>query len=414
MHITTGEIIRRIRKSLGMTQSELGAVLGYTQPAISQLERGGAAVHDVRVLRRVAKALHVPLAILVVESDEEADMNRRNFLRASALGAGSVITTGATEHAVATVPSTASIRVGAADVAEITASINQIHELDLLVGGDRLRRIAANEVRYVGQLLDNGAYTDDIGRTLTSAAAEMMTAAGWVHFDAGRLEDARRYYARAAQTATAAGNGIAAAHALLNASMLSFQGGFSPSKPSKDARPRDGINLADAAQTSARREGGPKLRALGAIYEAGAHSAMGDTSTMVEAISRAHRAYESSRGHDPDWVYLPPAALTGMTGWAYMRIGDHRTATAYLQTAVDGTNAWPRENIGWRIKLAENFIQAGKISEGCRVLIDHFDQISNLTSTRLQSTLHGIVEDIRPYAGVPEVREFLGKRAEAM
>lgn len=414
MHMTTGEVIRRIRKSLGMTQSELGAVLGYTQPTISQLERGGTAVHDVRVLRRVAKALHVPLAILVVESDEEADVNRRNFLRASALGAGAGITTRTTGHAVPTVSSTASIRVGAADVAEITAGINQIHELDLMVGGDRLRRVAANEVRYVGQLLDNGAYTEDIGRALASAAAEMMTAAGWVHYDAGRLKDARRYYAQAAQTATAAGNGIAAAHALLNASLLSFQGGFSPSKPSKEARPRDGVNLADAAQTSARREGGPKLRALGAIYEAGAHSAMGDTSTMVKAISRAHRAYESGRGHDPEWVYLPSAALTGMTGWAYMRIGDHHTATTYFEAAIEGTNAWPRENIGWRVKLAENFIQSGEIAEGCRILIDHFHQINNLASTRLQSTLDGIVEDIRPHTGVSEVREFLAKRAEAV
>ncbi|WP_433598740.1 helix-turn-helix domain-containing protein [Nocardia sp. CA-135953] len=408
----TGEVIRRIRKSLGMTQTELGAILGYTQPAISQLEHGGAAVHDVRVLRRVARALHVPLAILVVESDEEADVNRRNFLRASAFGAGANMTTGAAGQADAAASSTGSVRVGAADVAEINASTSQIHELDLIVGGDRLCRVAANEVRYVGQLLDNGTYTDEVGRALTSAAAEMMTAAGWVHFDAGHLDQARRYYAEAAQTATAAGNGIAAAHALLNASVLSYQGGFSPSKPSKDARPREGVNLAEAAQTASRRDGGPKLRAVGAIYEAGAHSATGNSNAMVNAISRAHRAFESSRGYDPDWVYLPPAALTGMTGWAYMRIGDHRTATGYLQAAVDGTASWPRENVGWRIKLAENFIQAGEISEGCQLLTDHFDQINSLASTRLQATLDGIVKDIRPHTAVPEVREFLGLRAE--
>ncbi|WP_330231731.1 hypothetical protein OHA40_04085 [Nocardia sp. NBC_00508] len=35
-------------------------------------------------------------------------------------------------------------------------------------------------VRYVKQLLDNGTYTNDVGRALTSAAAKMMTAAGWV------------------------------------------------------------------------------------------------------------------------------------------------------------------------------------------------------------------------------------------
>ncbi|WP_338773043.1 helix-turn-helix transcriptional regulator [Nocardia vulneris] len=412
MHLTTGEVIRRIRKSTGMTQTELGAILGYTQPVISQLEHGGAGVHDVRVLRRVAKALHVPLAILVVESDEEADVNRRNFLRASALGAGTAITTGAAGEAMAAASSPATIRIGSTDVAAITASTNQIHELDLIVGGDRLCRVAASQVQYVQQLLDNGTYSDAVGHGLTSAAAEMMTAAGWVHYDAGHLHQARQYYAEAAQTATSAGDDVAAAHALLNASMMSFQGGFSPSKPSKDARPRAGVNLADAAQTAARREGGPKLRALGAMYEAGAQSAAGDASAMVAAISRAHRVYESGRGHDPDWVYLPPAALAGMAGWAYMRIGDHTKATMHLQAAVDGTALWPRENVGWRIKLAENHIQGGEIAEGCQLLIDHIDQLNSALSTRLRATLDGIVEAVRPHATVPEVREFLGRQAE--
>ncbi|WP_433678354.1 helix-turn-helix domain-containing protein [Nocardia sp. CA-119907] len=408
--MTTGEVIRRVRKSLGMTQAELGAILGYTQPVISQLEHNAAAVHDVRVLRRIAKALNVPLAILVVESDEEADVNRRNFLRTSAFGAGTAMAAGAVGHAAAA-SSTGSIHVGDADVAEIIASTNQIHELDLVVGGDQLCHLAANEVRYVEQLLNAGSYSDTIGRQLTSAAAEMMTAAGWVHFDAGHLDRARHYYAEAAQTATAANDGIAASHALLNASLQSFQGVFGPSELPRDARPREGVNLADAAQTAARRDGGPRLRALGAIYEACARSATGDASATVNAISRAHRAYESSRGHDPDWVYLPPAALAGTTGWSYMRLGDHRTASTYLQTAVDGTTSWPRENVGWRIKLAENDIQGGDVAAGCQILIDHFDQITTMTSTRLRATVDGIAKDVRLHATVPEVREFLGLAA---
>ncbi|MGV9678122.1 helix-turn-helix domain-containing protein [Nocardia sp. NPDC003482] len=401
--MTTGEVIRRIRMSLGMTQTELGAILGYSQPVISQLEHDGGAINDIRVLRRIAKALDVPLAILVVESNEEADVNRRNFLRASAFGTGAAVAAGA-----GTATSMDGIHLGSTDVAEIVASSNEIHELDMLVGGDRLCRVAASHVRFVEQLLDHGTYTDAVGRDLTSAAAEAMTAAGWVHYDAGRPDRARQYYAKARQTASAAGNVIAESHALLNASLISFQGGFGPSKPSKQLRPREAVNLAEAAQTSARGGGGPRLRARAAIYEAGAHSTAGDGSAMTNAISRAHRAYESTRGHDPEWVYLPPAALAGMTGWSYMRIGDHRTATGYLQEAVEGTTHWPRENIGWRIKLAENHIQAGELAEGCQILIDHFDQIAGMTSSRLRATLDGITQDVRPHASAPEVREYLG------
>lgn len=39
--MTTGETIRRIRKSAGMTQAELGALIHFTQPAVSNLEHDG-------------------------------------------------------------------------------------------------------------------------------------------------------------------------------------------------------------------------------------------------------------------------------------------------------------------------------------------------------------------------------------
>nr|WP_280254788.1 hypothetical protein [Nocardia wallacei] len=95
-----------------------------------------------------------------------------------------------------------------------------------MAGGDRLCDLAANEARYVEQLLDHGSYTDRVGKALTGAAAEMMTAASWVHGDAGRWPAARRYYADAAQAATTAGDGIAAAHRWINACLLSYREGF--------------------------------------------------------------------------------------------------------------------------------------------------------------------------------------------
>lgn len=220
MHMTTGEVIRRIRKSLGMTQAELGAILGYTQPVISQLEHDGAAIHDVRVLRQIAKALHVPLAILVVESDEEADVDRRHFFRVGALGGAGVAMMATAPQAMG---SSAGIKIGTSDVADIQDSINQIHELDLVVGGDRLCHLAAGQVRYVKQLLDAGSYTEEVGRRLATATAEMMTAAGWVHYDSDRRDDARRFYADAVHTAHATGDGIAAAHALMNASVVDLR-----------------------------------------------------------------------------------------------------------------------------------------------------------------------------------------------
>ncbi|UGT61440.1 helix-turn-helix domain-containing protein [Nocardia asteroides] len=383
-----------------MTQTELGAILGYTQPAISQLERGGSGVHDVRVLRRVAQALHVPLAILVVESDEEADVDRRNFFRAGTLGVAAVAATGI--GSPGRTASAAGVQVGVSDVAAINASVSQIHELDLVVGGDRLCRTAANEVRYVEQLLATGSYSEETGRALAGAGAEMMTAAGWVHYDAGRVDDARHYYADAAQAATAASDGVAAAHALLNASIVAFREGD---------RPRDGVNLAQAAQRSAAKHGGPRLRALCAVREAEAQGAAGDTTAVANAVGRAHRAYESTRGYDPEWVYLPEAELTGLTGLAFMRAGDYRRAEVHLRSAIDSSAAWPREHWHWQVHLAQSYLAAGDFAASCALLSADLHTFRGLASTRLDRDIEGIAQAVRPHYTVPEVKEFLELRA---
>ncbi len=401
--MTTGEVIRRIRKSIGMTQTELGALINFSQPAVSGLERGGPASHDVRVLRLVARALGVPLAILVVESDQEADVDRRNFFRAGVLGSAGAAMMSAT--APANAASASGVKVGASDVAALNESVNQIHELDLVVGGDRLCRVAVNQVRYVEQLLNHGSYTEEIGRALTSACAEMMTAAGWVHYDAGRLDDARRFYADAAHAANAAGDGIAAAHALGNASCLMVSG------PGEMRGHPLAVQYAQAASQAALRDGGPKLRALMAIREAEAQAARGDKAAMTAAISRAYRAHESTRGHDPDWVFLPEAELSFITGKARMRVGEHDAATIHIQAAIDSSSAWPRERAAWQLNLARNLVDAGDLAQACALLTDNFDTISSLASTRLHQRIDSIASLVRTHAAIPEVREFLARRA---
>ncbi|WP_280492717.1 helix-turn-helix domain-containing protein [Nocardia asiatica] len=403
MYMTTGEVIRRIRKSVGMTQTELGALINFSQPAVSHLERGGPASHDVRVLRLVARALQVPLAILVVESDREADVDRRNFFKAGAIGSvGTAIVSAATP---ANAAAASGVKVGASDVEAIIESVNQIHGLDLLVGGDRLYRLAANQVDYVEQLLDRGSYTEAVGRALTSAAAETMTAAGWVHYDAGRLDDARRYYADAANAANAAGDGIAAAHALGNASGLMI------SLPGEKRKNPLAVQYAQAASQASLREGGPKVRALMAIREAEAHGARGDKSAMTAAISRAFRAYESTRGHDPEWVFLPECELNLLTGKAQMWAGEHEAATTHMQAAIERSSAWPREQAAGQLNLALNFTSAGDVARACSLLTDNYDTIAGLASTRLHQRIDAIANLVRSHAAVPEVREFLGRRA---
>ncbi|MGK8524501.1 hypothetical protein ACRS6B_24430 [Nocardia asteroides] len=171
------------------------------------------------------------------------------------------------------------------------------------------------------------------------------------------------------------------------------------------------MQYAQAASQASLRAGGPKLRALMAIREAEAHGVRGDKSAMTAAISRAHRAYESTRGHDPGWVFLPEAELNLVTGKAHMWVGEHGAATTCMQAAIDNSSAWPRERAAWQLNLARNFVNAGDVARACSLLADNYDTIAGLASTRLHQRIDAIVATVRAHSGVPEVREFLAMRA---
>ncbi|MFC8527636.1 hypothetical protein [Nocardia sp. NPDC057227] len=136
---------------------------------------------------------------------------------------------------------------------------------------------------------------------------------------------------------------------------------------------------------------------------------IGDRTAMVGAVDRAHRAYESTRGRGPAYLaHFSRAQLDGLTGLAFMRIGDHGEAATYLQSVAGGSVAYPREEIAWQIRRAQNSVRAGAISDACEVLIDNFAGISKVASTRLQTTAADIANELRGHAAVPEVRAFFG------
>ncbi len=66
-----GDILKRKRTDLGLTQQELEDRSGVTQSMISKLEKGSAENVSVDVLRKLAKALHCLLVDLLPEEDRQ-------------------------------------------------------------------------------------------------------------------------------------------------------------------------------------------------------------------------------------------------------------------------------------------------------------------------------------------------------
>ncbi|MFC3966023.1 hypothetical protein [Nocardia jiangsuensis] len=133
----------------------------------------------------------------------------------------------------------------------------------------------------------------------------------------------------------------------------------------------------------------------------------GNRAEMTRAVSRAFRAYGSSRGFDPGLVYLPAAEMSGVSGKVHMRPGEHAATTAHLRDVIAGSSVWPRERASWQLHLTHNSIRSGDVAAGGQ-LTDTFATITELASARLQRRLADVITLVHPYSTVPEVRELLG------
>ena len=73
--MTTGQKIRQLRKSLGMTQEELGNLIGVQKAAINKYETGIVINLKQPTIFALAKALHVSPIELLSPEDSTFDLS---------------------------------------------------------------------------------------------------------------------------------------------------------------------------------------------------------------------------------------------------------------------------------------------------------------------------------------------------
>ena len=67
----SGERVRKHRRQKGLSQEQLGELVGFSQSKISKIENGGW--DSLSDLRLIARALRVPIEKLVREEAEPSD-----------------------------------------------------------------------------------------------------------------------------------------------------------------------------------------------------------------------------------------------------------------------------------------------------------------------------------------------------
>ena len=283
-----------VRAACGVSQRDIAAMAGWSQPTLSYYERGVRdGMYDIRTALQFADAVGMPRAALLplVFADADAGLaagdgtgmellSRRGF---GGLAAAASLST-------ALPAMTAPRRVTSSHIRYWQACADTLYTRDRSVGGTVLLPLAIQQWRRA-RLAARGSGSGETAVQLLAAAGELALCTGWIAMDGGQLRLARPLYEEARELAAGAGDTMLGVHVLTNQSMLHAE--LARTGPSREPA-RHALRLAFQAQDEGRYLRVPRLHALIALRHASAASLLGDKAAFQAGIAQARR--ELDRG----------------------------------------------------------------------------------------------------------------------
>ncbi len=292
-------------------------------------------------------------------------------------------------------------RVSGELAGRLTAMIAELRAMDDVAGGGDVLSLAHYHFGWVAGLLDQASYDDATGRKLHSALAELGQFMGWVCYDTGQHGLAQRYHITALRAAHTADDRPLGAH-ILGSLAHQCQG-----------RPTEAVTLIDTAVAGTRGQQTPRLLAELYIRQAYAFAALKDASACAAAISQARTHVEqSAKDDDPPYLYwVRPAEITAGAGYCLLQLGQaDRAADLIDQGIAMFDTPFDRDRQMYLTYLTEALARPGKqrdLDAAAGTGIAAIELAANLSSTRGVDRIRDLSRQLKPYAKVPAVREFL-------
>jgi hypothetical protein len=351
-----------------------------------------------------------PECVTAATSLWRADVERRRFLQDSALAA-SAFSAVALQWLVAPRPPAPSgqggRKIGASDVAALRHTAQTFREMDNRLGGGRVRGAVLQYLTAdVTPMLAYGQFSATMGRRLAGAAAELAQLAGWMAYDTGLHGHAQRYLTLALSFARhAADDGLGAEILAAQAHQAVYL-----------ARPAEAVDLARAAQVTARRAGLPTLVAECCVMEAHGHAAANDARACARALSAAESAFDASQRHnDPGWLrYFDEAYLAARMAHCFRDLGEPRHAERYARRSLNMDGRFVRGKVFNLSLLATALAEQDDIEQACLVGGLAVDLAAGLRSTRSIRYVRDLQHALRPAAGTRAVRELTARVAQRL
>jgi hypothetical protein len=278
--------------------------------------------------------------------------------------------------------------------------------MDDALGGATLLPSVREDLRLVVAMLDNAAYTEEVGKRLHAVAAEFARLAGWLAYDSEQPALAQRYFFAAMRAAHASGDRAIGANILC----------FMSCQARRSNNPADAVTLAESA-LRAERELTPAVAGslYGRLATATAHT--GDTTASQRAQDRAFELLGRSVAEDePPWIYwFTEGDARAFAGESLLVLGRPGEAEPHLRRAVGllGTDS-SRDRALWLSELASARLGMGSVEHACATATEAAVLIHRLNSPHCQRMLADFRVAATPYARSAAVREFDTKHRDLL
>ncbi|WP_330174986.1 sporulation protein [Streptomyces sp. NBC_01498] len=294
------------------------------------------------------------------------------------------------------------LRVGHSDVAKLREAAADARRWDSKYGGGDWRSSMVPEcLRVDAAPLLLAAYSDEVGRGLFGATAELTRLAGWMAFDTGQQEAAQRYYIQALRLARAAADVPLGGYVLASMSLQATYRGFAD----------EGVDLAQAALERNRGLATARTMSFFRLVEARAHAKAGDAPAAGAALKAAEGWLERARpgDADPSWLgFYSYDRFCADAAECYRDLKAPRQMRRFTEQALSRPTEEFARSHGLRLVVsAVAELESGNLDAACAAGTRAVEVAGRISSARTTEYVRDLLHRLEPYGDEPRVAELV-------
>ncbi|MFD4557793.1 MFS transporter [Streptomyces sp. NPDC058469] len=293
------------------------------------------------------------------------------------------------------------LKVGHSDVQKLREAAEDARRWDSKYGGGDWRSSMVPEcLRVEAAPLLLGSYSDEVGRALFGASAELTRLAGWMAFDTGQQEAAQRYYIQALRLARAAADVPLGGYVLASMSLQATYRGFGD----------EGVDLAQAALERNRGLATARTMSFFRLVEARSHAKAGDAQAAGAALKAAEGWLERSRegDNDPSWLgFYSYDRFAADAAECYRDLKAPRQVRRFTEQALSKPTEEFVRSHGLRLVVsAVAELESGNLDAACEQGVRAVEVAGRISSARTTEYVKDLLHRLEPYGDEPQVVEL--------